>query len=64
MNGCSFEVLVRYLDKKLGLDEKLDLFWHLEKCETCRDAIYQISRDRDAIFFVRRPYKVERILAS
>jgi len=63
MMECSFEMLVRYLDGQLNLDQKLRLFEHLDECETCRDAIYQIARDRDSQFFVYRPYSVEKVLA-
>ena len=59
---CSFEKLLRYLDKRLSLDEKLELLSHLDDCETCRDAIYQLSRDRDAELFVHRPYSPEKML--
>jgi len=64
MTICSFEKLVRYLDKQMGLDEKLELLKHLDECDMCRDAIYQISRDRDADLFVYRPYNAERVLAA
>lgn len=54
---CSFEKLVQYLDKELDIDGQLDVLCHLDTCETCRDAIYHISRDRDADLFIHRPYK-------
>ncbi len=63
MNACSFEKLVQMLDKKLDLDEQLEVFGHLRTCEICRDAVYQISRDRDAAFFVYCPYEVEQNVA-
>jgi len=63
MNTCDFEKLVRYLDKQLGVDEKLEVLDHLDRCETCRDAMFHISRDRDADLFYYRPYKTERVLA-
>lgn len=63
MNGCSFKRLVKLLDRQLDLDEKLDVLDHLDSCSICRDAIYQISRDRDEQFFVHRPYKVEKHVA-
>lgn len=63
MTSCSFERLVRYLDKELSLDEQLELLDHLDHCETCRDAIYQISRDRDAELFIYRPYNPGKIVA-
>ncbi len=57
MKGCSFEKLVQLLDKRLKLDAKLELFDHLDRCENCREAVYQISRDRDQAFHVSRPRK-------
>jgi len=63
MSACSFQKLVQLLDKKLGLDEKLEVLDHVKSCRICRDAVYQISRDRDDSFFVRRPYNVEKHVA-
>jgi predicted anti-sigma-YlaC factor YlaD len=63
MNACSFKKLVQLLDKQLGLDEKLEVLNHLDQCPICRDAIYQISRDRDDAYFIRRPYKFEKNVA-
>jgi hypothetical protein len=55
MNGCSLEMLVRLLDKKLDLDQKLEVFDHLDRCKDCRDAIHRISRDRDRALLIYRP---------
>jgi hypothetical protein len=63
MTPCSFEHLVQYLDGELDLDGRLELLEHLDFCETCRDAIFHISRDRDAGLFVHRPYRVDKILS-
>ena len=63
MKTCDFEKLVMFLDKQLDLDGKLDVLDHLDHCEICRDAIYHISRDRDANLFVYRPYKAEKVLS-
>jgi hypothetical protein len=63
MNACSFKKLVQLLDKQLNLDEKLEVLNHLDTCPICRDAVYQISRDRDEALFVHRPYKIEKIVA-
>jgi hypothetical protein len=49
---CDFDKLVLYLDKQLDLDAQLDILDHLDRCDTCRDAIYHISVDRDADLFV------------
>jgi hypothetical protein len=63
MSGCSFTKLVQLLDKQLDLDEKLEVLDHLESCGICRDAVYQISHDRDESFFIRKPYNVEKNIA-
>ncbi len=63
MTACSFKKLVLLLDKKLGLDDKLEVLDHLDTCKICRDAVYQISRDRDEALFIRRPYNVEKNVA-
>jgi len=63
MSACSFQKLVQLLDKKLDLDERLEVLEHLNSCQICRDAVYQISRDRDDSFFIRRPYNVEKNIA-
>lgn len=61
---CDFEKLVLYLDKKLDLDDRLTLLTHLDECESCMEAIYQLTRDRDADYFVFRPYKPEKVMAE
>ncbi|MBP1594901.1 MAG: hypothetical protein H6Q05_278 [Acidobacteria bacterium] len=64
MQTCNFEKLVMFLDKQLDLDGKLDVLDHLDQCEICRDAIYHISRDRDADLFVYRPCKTEKVVSG
>ena len=63
MMSCSFDKLVRYLDQQLDLDARLELLEHLDECETCRDAIFQLSRDRDAKLFVYRPYNSNKTVS-
>jgi len=63
MIACSFKRLVLLLDKKLNLDDKLEVLSHLDSCRICRDAVYQISRDRDEAFFIHRPYNVDKNVA-
>jgi hypothetical protein len=63
MAACSFKKLVQLLDKQLSLDDKLEVLNHLDSCKICRDAVYQISRDRDEGLFVHRPYNVEKNFA-
>jgi anti-sigma factor RsiW len=63
MSACSFKKLVQLLDKQLDLNEKLEVLTHLESCNICREAVYQISRDRDEAYFIYRPYKIEQNVA-
>jgi hypothetical protein len=63
MTGCNFEKLVQLLDKRLDVDGKLEVLDHLDHCDICRDAVYHISRDRDANLFIYRPYPQQRIHA-
>ena len=63
MTACSFKKLVRLLDKQLNLDERLEVLNHINTCRICRDAVYQISRDRDEALFIHRPYNVEKHVA-
>ena len=62
--NCDFDKLVRYLDKGLDLDQELELFAHLDRCDTCREAIYHICRDRDGDFLVFRPYRTDKVVAD
>ena len=64
MKTCNFEKLVMFLDKQLDVDERLDVLDHLDHCDICRDAVFHISRDRDANLFIYRPYKPDKIPAS
>jgi anti-sigma factor RsiW len=52
---CDFDKLVRYLDRELDIDYQLAVLDHLDDCDACFDAVYQISRDRDAELFVSAP---------
>jgi predicted anti-sigma-YlaC factor YlaD len=61
--NCNFDKLVLYLDKRLDLDGQLEVLGHLDECDTCRDAVHQISRDRDSSLFVTKPYRLEKIPA-
>ena len=47
MKACSFEQLLLFLNSQLDLDNQLEVYNHLDRCEICRDAVYQLSRDRD-----------------
>jgi hypothetical protein len=63
MSECNFDKLVRYTEKKLSLDDKLELLQHLDWCDTCWEAIFQLSKDRDVKYFVHRPHRAEKVPA-
>ncbi len=63
MGGCNLEMLVRLLDKKLDLNEKLEIFDHLDRCKGCREAIYTISRQRDKAFLIYRRQRTDLSVA-
>ncbi len=44
--ACSFEKLVLYLDKQLDIDGQLEVLNHIDECDVCQDAVYQISLKR------------------
>jgi len=62
MKCCDFETLVRLLDKQLDLDGKIEVLCHLDTCAICREAIYQISRERDVGLFVPPPSHAHGVL--
>lgn len=49
---CSFEKLIKLLDKQMSLNARLEVYDHLDHCHICRDAVFGISRDRDQDFFI------------
>lgn len=59
MSACSFGRLLQLLNKQLDLDRQLDVYDHLDRCDICRDAVYQLSRDRDEAFFIHRAPRVK-----
>jgi hypothetical protein len=63
VSGCSFEKLLRFLEERLDLTGKLELLIHLLMCDICREAIHQISRDRDEALSLGREYGRQRRIA-
>jgi predicted anti-sigma-YlaC factor YlaD len=59
MNACSFDRLLQFVNKELDLDGQLEVYDHLDRCDICRDAVYQLSRDRDNAFFVHRAQRMK-----
>jgi hypothetical protein len=58
---CSAAKLREYLEKKMSLDEELEVVNHLGDCKVCQEVFFFISRDRDADLFVRYPQKAEHV---
>ena len=52
MSACNFEYLLQFVNKQLDLDKQLEIYDHLDRCDICRDAVYQISRDLDRVLFI------------
>ena len=51
MGGCSDVKLERLLDNRLGLNAKLRIYDHLDRCEFCREMVYKILCFRDRNLF-------------
>jgi hypothetical protein len=48
---CNFEFLLQLVNRQLDLDRQLEAFNHLDRCNICRDAVYQLSHDLDRVSF-------------
>jgi Fe-S oxidoreductase len=59
MSACSFDRLLKFVNKQLDLDGQLEVYDHLDRCDICRDAVYQLSRDRDEALFIYRARRVK-----
>lgn len=51
MSACNFEYLLQFVDNQLDPDKQLEIYDHLDRCDICRDALFQISRDRKMLLF-------------
>ncbi len=60
MEKCRVESLTQLLFGKLDLDARLEVLEHLDQCQACREAIFELSRARDAALFIHRPYDIEK----
>jgi predicted anti-sigma-YlaC factor YlaD len=63
MSACSFRRLLQFINKQLDLDGELKVYDHLDRCDICRDAVYQLSRDRDEAFFIYPAPCVQTLVA-
>ena len=52
MSACSFGQLVQFVNKQLDLDEQLQVYNHLDLCDICRDAVFELARDLGETCFV------------
>jgi hypothetical protein len=52
MSACNFEYLLQFVNRQLDLDKQLEVYDHLDRCDICREAVYQISRDLDGLFTI------------
>ena len=64
MNGCCFERLFLLLNRKLDIEKQLEVFDHLDRCEICRETIYQMTRDRDEASRLLRAPRRKRVPAA
>ena len=59
MSECSFNRLLQLINKKLDLNGQLEVHEHLDRCSICREAVYQLSRERDEASFIYRARRVK-----
>ena len=52
MSACNFEYLLEFVNNQLDPDKQLEVYGHLYRCDICRDAVYQISRDLNRALFI------------
>jgi anti-sigma factor RsiW len=45
MSECSFERLLKLLDNRLDPIARRQVNRHLNRCDVCRDAVYQLASD-------------------
>jgi len=57
MKACSFDRLLQFVNKQLDLDGQLEVYGHLDRCDICRDAVYQLSHDLNGALFVSRAHR-------
>jgi anti-sigma factor RsiW len=59
MSACSFDRLLKFVNKQLNPDRHLEVYDHLDRCDICRDAVYQLGRERDEAFLIYRGHRVK-----
>jgi hypothetical protein len=56
MNACSFSQLLPFVNRQLDLEGYLKVCDHLKSCDICRDAVHQLSQDRDESAYINRTH--------
>ena len=54
MNGCSRRKLIAFAEGRMDLDEKLDVLYHLDRCQKCWDDLYLIRKSKNGQLYSRR----------
>ncbi len=44
---CCFSSLIECLDGRLDADRELEVFTHIERCDVCFDAMFELVRERN-----------------
>jgi hypothetical protein len=57
MSACNFDRLLQFVNEQSDLDGRLEAYDHLDRCNICRDAVYQLSRDRDEACLINRAHQ-------
>ena len=52
---CSFERLIECLDGRLDTDGQLEVFNHVERCDVCFEAMFELVRERNLAGYERGP---------
>ena len=52
---CSFERLIECLDGRLDTEGQLEVFSHVERCDVCFEAMFELVRERNMTGYDRGP---------
>ncbi len=53
---CNYNRLVKFLEKKLDIDQRLEILSHLETCGNCFDELYKLRRMKDNKHFIYKSF--------
>ncbi|MBI4454673.1 MAG: hypothetical protein HY644_02105 [Acidobacteria bacterium] len=54
LNGCSRRKLIAFAEGRMDLDEKLDVLYHLDRCQKCWDDLYLIRKSKNGRLYSRK----------